>query len=95
MPQYTRQVRAESPRDRQPSKRLIKRPTPRQLEWLRYGLDRPSGNLPLFDTFGQRVSNRTMKSCVERGWAETRGEAMRDWQLCQLTYAGRRVLDAD
>ena len=95
MPQYSRHVRAGPPRGRQLSKRMVKRPTPRQLEWLRCGLDRPRGNLPLFDTFGQRVSNRTMKSCVERGWAATRDEAMRDWQLCQLTYAGRRVLDAD
>ncbi len=49
----------------------------------------------MFDTYGQRISDRTMKSCVERGWAETRDAAMRDWQLCQLTSAGRRLLDAD
>ena len=99
MPPYLRLVRTEPPRARsapeRTSRRLANRPTPTQLEWLRRGLDRPSGNLPLFDTFGQRVSNRTMKSCVERGWAETRAAAMRDWQLCQLTSAGRRLLDAD
>ena len=99
MPPYLRLVRTEPPRARRPTNRLPKgpsnRPTPRQLEWLRRGLDRPSGDLPMFDTYGQRVSDRTMKSCVERGWAETRDAAMRDWQLCQLTSAGRRLLDAD
>ncbi len=95
MPPYLRLVRTEPPRARRPTKRLANRPTPRQLEWLRRGLDRPSGDLPMFDTYGQRVSDRTMKSCVERGWAETRDEAMRDWQLCQLTSAGRRLVDAD
>ncbi len=103
MPPYLRLVRTEPPRARRtsnrlakgPSNRLANRPTPRQLEWLRRGLDRPSGDLPMFDTYGQRVSDRTMKSCVERGWAQTRDEAMRDWQLCQLTSAGRRLVDAD
>ncbi len=107
MPPYLRLVRTEPPRaprlpkgptnrlPKGPSNRLAIRPTPRQLEWLRRGLDRPSGDLPMFDTYGQRVSDRTMKSCVERGWAETRDAAMRDWQLCQLTSAGRRLLDAD
>ena len=95
MPPYLRLVRTERPRARRPTRRPSKRPTPRQLEWLRDGLDRPGGNLPMFDQYGQRVSDRTVKSCVERGWAETRDEAMRNWQLCQLTSAGRRVLDAD
>ena len=91
MPPYLRLVRTAPPRAR----RTSKRPTPRQLEWLRLGLDWPSGNVPMFDTYGQRISDRTMKSCVERGWAETRDAAMRDWQLCQLTSAGRRLVDAD
>ncbi len=95
MPPYLLLVRMEPPRARRRPKRPSNRPTPRQLEWLRRGLDRPGGNLPIFDQYGQRVSNRTMKSCVERGWAQTRDEAMRDWQLCQLTSAGRRLVDAD
>ena len=99
MPPYLRLVRTEPPRARlrtkRPAKRPGGRPTPVQLEWLRRGLDRPGGNLPLYDTYGQRVSDRTMKSCVEHGWAARRDEAMRDWQLCQLTSAGREVLDAD
>jgi hypothetical protein len=77
------------------ARRASNRPTPRQLEWLRRGLDRPGGSLPIFDQFGQRVSGRTVDSCVKRGWAETRDEALRDWRLCQLTSAGRRALDAD
>ena len=97
MPPYLRLVRTEPPRARARlrTKRAGGRPTPVQLEWLRRGLDRPGGNLPLYDTYGQRVSDRTMKSCVAHGWAATRDEAMRDWQLCQLTSAGREVLDAD
>jgi hypothetical protein len=84
-------VRTAPPRTRRPSNR----PTPRQLEWLRRGLDRPGGSLPIFDHYGQRVSDRTVKSCVDRGWAESRGKALKDWQMCQLTDAGREVLDAD
>jgi hypothetical protein len=99
MPPYLRLVRTEPPRAPAPARLRTKRPggrpTPVQLEWLRRGLDRPGGNLPLYDSFGQRVSDRTMKSCVEHGWATTRAEAMRNWQLCQLTSAGREVLDAD
>ncbi len=91
MPPYLRLVRTEDPRVRRPARRA----TPIQLQWLRRGLDRPGGNLPMFDDYGQRVSDRTVKSCVDHGWAETRAEAMRDWQLCQLTSAGRRLLDAD
>ncbi len=99
MPPYLRLVRTEPPRARRPTNRLPKgpsnRPTPRQLEWLRRGLDRPDGNLSMFDHYGQRFSDRTVESCVEHGWAETRGQAVRDWQLCQLTSAGRQVVDAD
>ena len=91
MPPYLRLVRTGNPRVR----RLAGRPTPIQLQWLRRGLDRPGGNLPMFDDHGQRVNDRTVKSCLDRGWAETRAEAMRDWQLCQLTSAGRQLLDAD
>ncbi len=93
MPPYLRLVRTEPVRPR--ARRTSGRPTPRQLEWLRRGLDRPDGNLPMFDHYGQRFSDRTVESCVEHGWAETRGRAVRDWQLCQLTSDGRRVIDAE
>jgi len=95
VPPYLRLVRTEPPRARPHFKPPSGRPTPTQLDWLRRGLDRAGGDLPIFDTYGQRVNDRTMKSCVDRGWAETRGKVLRDWHMCQLTPAGRRVLDAD
>jgi len=95
VPPYLRLVRTESPRARLRPKGSAGRPTPSQLEWLRRGLDRAGGNLPIFDTYGQRVNDRTVKSCVNRGWAERKGELTRDWQLCQLTPAGRRIFEVE
>ena len=95
MPPYLRLVRTEPTHARPRTKSPSGQPTPTQLEWLRRGLDRAGGNLPIFDTYGQRVSDRTVKSCVDRGWAESKGEVARGWQLCRLTSAGRQVLDAD
>jgi hypothetical protein len=83
------------PRGRPRSKQPEPRPTPTQLEWLRRGLDRAGGSLPIFDTEGQQISSRTVKSCVDRGWAERKDKLTRDWQLCQLTPAGRRMLEAE
>ena len=42
------------------------RPTAPQLRWLRRGLDQAGGKLPLFDEEGQRVSERTVRSCIDR-----------------------------
>lgn len=100
MPPHLRLVRsAPPPRAVRESgnsmNKMSRRPTPTQLEWLRRGLDRPGGSLPIFDEFGQRVSDRTVESCVKRGWAEAKGKALRDWPLCRLTSAGRDLLDAD
>ena len=77
------------------TKPLSSRPTPRQLEWLRRGLDRPGGSLPIFDEYGQRVSERTVDACLKKGWARSKGAVRSDWQMCQLTSKGRRMLDAD
>ena len=46
------------------------RPTAEQLDWLRRGIDQPGGKLPLFDRYGQNVSSRTIRACIDRGWAE-------------------------
>src|SRR3546814_9075698 len=46
------------------------RPTARQLAWLRRGLAQPGGKLPLFDGNGQRINDRTIRTCIEQGWAE-------------------------
>lgn len=69
------------------------RATPAQLDWLRRGLGQPGGKLPLFDRDGQRMHPRTIRSCMDRGWAEPwfDNPLKPDWLVCKLTAAGRRV----
>ncbi len=68
-------------------------PNAAQRAWLARGLDQPGGKLPLFDRNGQRVSPRTVKTCVEHGWAEPwfSNPLKPDWLICKLTPEGRRV----
>jgi len=67
------------------------RPTPAQRAWLRAGLTQAGGKLPLFDKRGQRVSERTIRSCLMQGWAEPWFEdpIKPDWLVCKLTDKGR------
>ncbi|MDA0655377.1 MAG: hypothetical protein O2912_03065 [Proteobacteria bacterium] len=69
------------------------RPTQSQLVWLKNGLSQPGGKLPLFDHFGQKVSDRTVKSCIEQGWAEPwfDNPIKPDWLVCKLTKTGRTL----
>ncbi len=69
-------------------------PSMQQKRWLVRGLEQAGGKLPLFDEFGQRISNRTIKSCIDRGWAEPWFEnpVKPDWLVCRLTERGRRAL---
>jgi hypothetical protein len=69
-------------------------PTSVQRAWLRRGLDEPGGKLPLFDKYGQQIDARTIKSCIEQGWAEPwfANPLKPDWLVCKLTAAGRRLL---
>lgn len=71
-------------------------PTDIQRRWLVRGLDQPGGKLPLFDEQGRKVSDRTVRSCLERGWAEPwfNNPLKPDWQVCKLTDAGRRLVAA-
>ena len=71
-------------------------PTSGQRNWLVRGLDQPGGKLPLFDRNGQRVSPRTIKSCLDHGWAEPwfSNPLKPDWLVCKLTEAGRRAAEA-
>ena len=70
-------------------------PTEVQRKWLRAGLDQPGGKLPLFDEDGQRFSERTVKSCIENGWAEPwfSNPLKPDWLVCKLTHLGRVVAE--
>jgi len=70
------------------------RPTSQQRDWLCRGLEQPAGKLPLFDEWGQRINERTVRSCIEQGWAEPwfTNPLKPDWLVCKLTDAGRNAL---
>lgn len=72
------------------------KPTDVQLEWLRRGLSQPGGKLPLFDGKGKQISEKTVRSCIEHGWAAPWFEnpVKPDWLICKLTDEGRRVAAA-
>lgn len=74
--------------------RRAPKPTLPQRLWLMRGLDQPGGKLPLFDVAGQRVSERTVRSCIEKGWAEPwfANPLKPDWLVCKLTAEGRALL---
>ena len=71
------------------------RPTPAQRAYLQRGLGQPGGKLPLFDENGQRYNSRTIRSCIEQGWAERwfDNPIKPDWLVCKLTAAGRALFE--
>ncbi len=73
----------------------VARHTPSQAQraWLKRGLVQPGGKLPLFDEFGQHIDIRTIRVCVEQGWAEPwyPNPLKPDWDVCKLTIAGREI----
>lgn len=75
-----------------PTSRSAK-PTASQRLWLKRGLDQAGGKLPLFDATGQRISERTVRSCIQKGWAEPwfANPLKPDWLVCKLTEAGRAL----
>ena len=72
-----------------------KPPSPAQRAWLRCGLDQAGGKLPLFDERGQAVDPRTIRACIEQGWAEPwfDNPLKRDWLVCKLTAPGRALAE--
>ncbi|MDP6602885.1 MAG: hypothetical protein QGG17_01675 [Rhodospirillales bacterium] len=72
----------------------VERPTAGQRRWLLRGVDQPGGKLPLFDETGRHVSERTVRSCIEKGWAEPwfANPLKPDWLVCKITEAGLRML---
>ncbi len=83
---------------RPPSRSLLRpraKPTLAQRGWLIRGLIQPGGKLPLFDRFGQRVNLRTVRCCIERGWAKPwfSNPLKPDWLVCRLTEMGRKALE--
>ncbi len=77
------------------TKHKQKKPTQPQREWLEKGLNQPGGKLPLFDLRGQRISSRTVESCIGEGWAEPwfNNPIKPNWKVCKLTEIGRQVLE--
>lgn len=69
------------------------KPTGAQRAWLERGLDQPGGKLPLFDRDGRKVNARTIKTCIEAGWAEPwfANPIKPDWEVCKLTKAGKKA----
>ncbi len=70
-------------------------PSDAQYAWLVRGLKQPGGKLPLFDELGQQVSERTVRSCIDKGWAEPwfSNPLKPDWIVCKLTDLGRAVVN--
>ncbi len=68
-------------------------PTQAQKKWLQRGLTQAGGKLPLFDEHGKQISSRTVKSCIQQGWAVPWFEnpIKPDWLICKLTEMGREV----
>jgi hypothetical protein len=69
-------------------------PSEQQLRYLKRGLDQPGGKLPLFDEYGREIADTTIRSCIDRGWAEPWfGNPIKPyWLVCKLTDDGRRIL---
>jgi len=67
-----------------------------QKRWLQKGLDQPGGKLPLFDDQGREIPARTIRACIEAGWAEPwfSNPIKPDWLVCKLTPAAIEVLSA-
>ncbi len=78
-----------------PPLRSWAKPTLSQRVWLVLCLIQPGGKLPLFDRFGQRVNPRTVRCCIERGWAKPwiSNPIKPDWLVCRLTEMGRKALE--
>ncbi len=78
-----------------PPVRSASKPSKTQVAYLQRGLEQPGGKLPLFDLQGQRYSERTIRSCIDRGWAEPwfNNPLKPDWLVCKLTDAGRNLFD--
>lgn len=72
----------------------IDKATSTQIRWLARGRTEPGGKLPLFDGNGQKVSDRTVRSCIDKGWAEPwfNNPLKPNWIICKLTDSGRAVL---
>lgn len=83
--------RNDTDADRRGDTELKILPSKAQKSYLRRGLDQPGGKLPLFDENGREFNPRTIRSCIDHGWAEPwfSNPQKPDWQVCKLTPLGR------
>ncbi|MEP3046033.1 MAG: hypothetical protein ABJL55_08125 [Roseibium sp.] len=67
-----------------------------QKRWLQKGLKQPGGKLPLFDDNGREIAARTIRACIDAGWAEPwfSNPIKPDWLVCKLTPAAFDALAA-
>lgn len=67
-----------------------------QKRWLCKGLAQPGGKLPLFDDNGREIPARTIRACIDAGWAEPwfSNPIKPDWLICKLTPAAIEALSA-
>ena len=67
-----------------------------QKRWLKKGLEQPGGKLPLFDENGREIPARTIRACIEAGWAEPwfSNPIKPDWLVCRLTPDAFEVLNS-
>lgn len=65
-----------------------------QLRYLREGLDRLDGKLPLFDENGEVISKTTIMAVVAKGWAEPAYAKtfLKGLEIFKLTDKGREVV---
>jgi hypothetical protein len=70
------------------------RMTASQRAWLVRGIGQAGGKLPLFDEHGKRIDPRTIRRCLEEGWAEPwfSNPTKPDWLVCRLTDKGREAI---
>jgi len=70
--------------------------SPAQKRWLKSGIAQPGGKLPLFDDQGRQVPARTIRSCIDAGWAEPwfSNPIKPDWLVCKLTADAYELLTA-
>lgn len=68
-------------------------PTALQRAWLARALDQAGGKLPLFMEDGRKIDQRTVKSCLEKGWCEPwyTNPLKPDWLVCKITDKGRAL----
>lgn len=72
------------------------RPSLAQRRYLKLGEGQAGGKLPLFDRDGQAIDPKTIRACVDNGWAEPwfANPMKPDWLVCRLTDAGREAISA-